>query len=96
MPCDAVCRPVEDMSNPPPASLTDVILHWLLFSLLPQFIVTDLVWPLNFEDSSETGVNENLDILLGSGDNSPGLGSIQQYRFYNGVENPDLGVDINL
>ncbi len=50
---------------------------------------------MDFEDPSEAGVNKNLDLLYGSGGNSPGLGSIQHYRLHNGVENPDLGVDTN-
>lgn len=92
LPCDAVCRPAKDMSNPPPTSLTDVIFHWLLFSLLPQFLITRyLVWPMDFEVPSEAGVNKNLDLLYGNGGNSPGLVAIQQYRLHNGVENPDLG-----
>ncbi len=84
------------MSNPPPASLKNVVFHWLLFHSLPQFLVSDLIWPMDFEDPSEAGVNENLDFLYGRGGGSPGLSSIQQYRLHNNVKNPDLGVDADL
>lgn len=78
------------MSNPPPESLKKVIFHSLLFHLLPQFPVDQ--WILDGTDASEAGDNENLDFLYGSGCDSPGLSSIEQYSVHNSVENPDIDV----
>ncbi|XP_056123931.1 major histocompatibility complex class I-related gene protein-like [Rhinichthys klamathensis goyatoka] len=87
----------EDDSNDPMSLAASDIEKW---SKTPLRIVmlsaglrrNFLVWPA----SSETGVDENLDFLHGSGGGSPGLSSIQQDRVYNDVEDPGLGVDADL
>ena len=46
------------MAYPSPTPLEDLFVHWLLVGALPQFFVADGVWPVDLEDSAQTGVDE--------------------------------------
>lgn len=82
------------MTYPSPVSLRDVVFCWRLSHLLPQFLVADGVRPVNLENPSNAGIDENLDSLQGGDSYSPGLSSIKQGRLHDSVE--DLILVLNL
>ena len=53
------------MAYPSPSFPSNLLFYWDLVGFLPQVYVADLLWPMNSEDSSETGVDEGLDLLGG-------------------------------
>ena len=76
------------MANPFPASLKDVNFYMLLTRSFPQILVADDVRPAYLKNSSEAGVNESLDSFHCGDGGSPGFSSVEQYRFYDDVEDP--------
>jgi len=74
----------------PPASLKDVNFCRLLSRSFPQILVANDVWPAYLKNPSEAGVNESLDSFHSGDGGSPGFGSITQYRFHDGVRDPDF------
>ena len=82
----------EGVSKPSPVSLEDFIFCWLLLGPFPEFSVADGLRPSDPKDSSETGVDECLDLLQCRSRSSPCFSSIQKDRFCN-TKDPDFDVD---
>jgi len=53
-------------------------------------LVADDVWPANLKNPFEAGVNESLDSFHSGDGDSPGFGSLEQYRPHDGVKDPDF------
>ena len=67
------------MAYPSPFSLEDLRASWLLVSLLPQFLISDPVWPVDSQYAPETPVDEPLDLVGDGFGGSPCLSSIEKY-----------------
>ena len=76
------------MADPLVTSLKDVNFYRLLSRSFLQILVADDVWPAYLKNSSEAGVNESLDSFHCGDGGSPGFSSVEQYRFYDDVEDP--------
>merc|ERR1712082_269028 len=71
--CSSSCRFPQGVSDPSPLSHQDLFLYWLLSSSLPQFLVSDFVWPPDSEDAPQTAVDEGLYLLQRPFRHSPRL-----------------------
>ena len=61
MSCGTCCWLLQRVSNPAPSSFTNFIFCWHLLCSLPQVSVSDLFWPVDIEDASQTCVDKCLD-----------------------------------
>ena len=62
--CGAGCWLPEGVSDPAPLPTQYLLGHWFLSRSLPQIFISDLLLPLDFVDSPQTGVEECLGLLL--------------------------------
>jgi hypothetical protein len=53
------------VAYPSPSFPCNLLFYWDLVGFIPQVYVADLLWLMDSEDSSETGVDEGLDLLGG-------------------------------
>ena len=93
LPWDVKYRLVESVIQPSLASLLIFFICRLLLCALPYFFIAESVWQANPKNSSEAFVYERSDFLHGGDSDSPGLVSLKEDRFYDGVEDPELDVD---
>ncbi|XP_061123911.1 H-2 class I histocompatibility antigen, K-Q alpha chain-like isoform X3 [Syngnathus typhle] len=61
--CGSSCRFLQGVSDPSLLSPQDLFLYWLLSSSLPQFFISDFVWPSDSEDAPQTAVDKVIHTL---------------------------------